>query len=465
MQVETLPAQFAGPTIAWCQPASTGPPPPLYPFQEQGVQFLLERPSALLCDEMGLGKSIQAIVAARQLLEAGRVQRALVLCPKTLLWDWWRKVRRWAPEIQPCLLTARKKRSREFDWHWGRAQLFIAGYETWREDHETVRTSFDLVILDEIQRIKNPDTLVARAVQRLQAPLRWGLSGTPMENGLDELGAVFSYLLPGLIGGGDPLCAAAVRDRIRPYVLRRRKEEVLPHLPPKHSREVWLDLSMPQQAAYRTAESAGLTRLQGVGHPGVHAHLLALLTQLKEICNLDAGTGASAKLDFLLGDLPPILQRGEKVLVFSQYPEKTLTALMPRLLPYGACLFSGALSQWERDMVLHKFEEEDWPRVLLVSLKAGGVGLTLARANHVYLFDHWWNPAVMSQAEDRVHRIGQHRPVYVTSLLTRGTVEEKIHRLLADKRQLFAEVIDGLGAPRLNTDALLRLFGMGREQV
>lgn len=465
MQLESLPAHFAGPTLAWCQPAPAGPPPPLYPFQADGVRFLLERPAALLCDEMGLGKSIQAIAAAAELFATGRVQRALVLCPKTLLWDWWRKFRRWAPDLQCCLLTARKKRSREFDWHWGKAHVFIAGYETWREDHEQVRTPFDLVILDEIQRIKNPDTLLSRAVQRLQAPYRWGLSGTPMENRLEELQAVFSYLLPGLLCGGDLLCAASVREAIRPYVLRRRKDEVLPFLPPKEYREVWLDLTPPQQAAYAAAEAAGLGKLRGMGYAGIHAHLLALLTRLKELCNLEPESGASAKLEFLLGELPPILARGEKVLVFSQYPEKTLTPLLPRLLPYGACLFSGALSQWERDTVVQKFEEEEWPRILLTSLKAGGVGLTLTRANHVYHFDHWWNPAVMSQAEDRVHRIGQHRPVYITSLLTRNTVEERIHRLLAEKRQLFTEVIDGLGAPRLDQEALFRLFGVGREQL
>ncbi len=460
VEPEALPAQFAGPVATWCQPVPAGPPPPLYPFQVDGVQFLAERPAALLCDEMGLGKSIQAIVAAQRLFESGKIQRVLVLCPKTLLWDWWRKFRRWAPELQCCLLSSRKPRSRLFDWHWGRAQVFVAGYETWRSDHEQVQTTFELVILDEIQRIKNADALVSRAVHRLQAPWRWGLSGTPMENRLEDLDAVFTFIKPDLLGGQLLPSTAVVRETIRPFVLRRGKAEVLPFLPPKQMREEWLELTPEQKQAYAAAEACGLGGLSQVGTAGMHAHLLALLTRLKEICNLEPTSGASAKLAFLLAELPEILACDEKVLVFSQYPEKTLTPLLPRLLPYGACLFSGSLSQWERDEVVRRFEEEDWPRVLLVSLKAGGVGLTLTRANHVYHFDHWWNPAVMSQAEDRVHRIGQHRAVTITSLLTRGTVEEKIHRLLADKRRLFAEVMDGLDAPRLDGEALLHLFGM-----
>ncbi|MFO7173485.1 MAG: DEAD/DEAH box helicase [Bacillota bacterium] len=429
-----------------------GPPPPLYPFQEEGARFLAERPAALLCDEMGLGKSVQAIVALRSLLEEGKVRRALVLCPKGLVLDWARKFRRWAPELILCPMTGPARR-RHHEWRYPRVQVYVAGYETWREDCEVVQPDFDLVILDEVQRIKNPRTQVAQAVQRIPAPRRWGLSGTPLENRLGELVAIFSYLCPGLIPpGAGP---REVREAIAPYVLRRRKAEVLT-LPPKEHREVWLDLGPRQREAYEAACSRAREAL-AVGETG-RAQVLTLLTELKQLCNLEPESGESVKLDFILRELPAIQARGEKVLIFSQYPEKTLLPLLPRLMPYGACLFSGVLSQWQREEVVRRFEEEEWPRVLLVSLRAGGVGLTFTRANHVYHFDQWWNPAAAVQAEDRVHRIGQHRPVTVTSLCTRDTVETEIARLLARKRELFNEVVEGLESPRLEGEVLAELL-------
>lgn len=458
---------------AWLAPPP--PPPPLYPFQEEGVRFLLERPAALLCDEMGLGKSIQAICAIQRLFAAGRVRRGLVLCPKTLLWDWYRKFRRWAPELVCCPMYGSPDR-RAWYWQWPRNQVFVCGYETWRVDCALPGArEFDIVVLDEIQRIKNPETQVARAVATLRSPIRWGLSGTPLENRLDELLAVFRFLLAdetaltGPAGRGRAFPAgwtpASARRALAPFMLRRRKADVLPFLPPKVRRDVWVDLHPAQRAAYwaelaairsgLAAEGSG----SGAGRPGAGAggaggragvHLagaaaLGLLTRLKEICNLDPATGASSKVDFILGELPEILARDEKVLVFSQFPEKTLRPLLPRFEPFGAALFSGELSQWQRDELLRRFEEEPWPRVLLMSLKAGGVGLTLTRANHVYHLDHWWNPAAAEQAEDRVHRIGQHRTVYVTGLLARDTVEERIAGLLEDKRRLLAAVLDGAG--------------------
>lgn len=443
---------MSGPIL---MPAPPGPPPPLYGFQEEGARFLAARPSALLCDEMGLGKSVQAIVAVRMLLERGEIRRSLVLCPKGLVLDWARKFRRWAPQVVICPMTGPARR-RHYEWRYPRVQVFIAGYETWREDSAVADPNFDLVILDEIQRIKNPDTKTAQAVRKLPAPRRWGLSGTPLENRLEELVAIMEFLCPGVIPpGAGP---QEVREAIQPWVLRRRKEEVLPFLPAKEHREIWLDLGPRQRASYDSARRRAREALSQDGRPS-HAQALALLTELKELCNLEPESGESAKLEFILQELPEIQSRGEKALIFSQFPEKTLLALLPRLMPYGACIFSGMLSQWQREEVVRRFEEDEWPRLLLVSLKAGGVGLTLTRANHVYHFDQWWNPAAAVQAEDRVHRIGQHRPVHVTTLYARDTVEQQIADLLARKRQLFTEVVEGLQAPELTRDFLLDLLG------
>lgn len=451
MPPDVLSAPWAGSTCTWAPPGPPQPPPPLYPFQEEGVRFLMERRAALLCDEMGLGKSIQAIAAARRLFAGGQIRRALVLCPKTLQQDWWEKFRRWAPELV-CCLPARRRRTRHWDWHWGQSQVWIAGYETWREDHREVNpAAFDLVILDEIQRIKNRATALSQAVLTLQPAYRWGLTGTPLENRVEDLAGVFAFLVPGLLAPERGLPPEGAAAAIAPHVLRREKGDVLHQLPAKAYRIAVLDLTPAQARAYGQAAAA-------VGGRWGDGAGFALLTALKEICDLDPATGASAKGDFLLRELPPILARGEKALVFSQYPDKVLTPLLPRLLPLGACLFSGALSPWEREAVVKRFQEEDWPRVLLVSLRAGGTGLTLHRANHVYHFDHWWNPAVMAQAEDRVHRIGQCRPVQITSLVTRGTIEEQILALLEQKRQLFARVMAHLPG---EDDLLHRLAAQG----
>lgn len=446
------------PVPAWA-PAPVPPAPPLYEFQQEGVRFLLERESALLADEMGLGKSVQAIAAIQELFRTGRVSRVLVLCPKSLLTDWSRKFRRWAPELVVCAIQGPPAR-RTWDWRWPRAQVFICGYETWRVDcAEASAQPFDLVVLDEVQRIKNPGTLAAQAVHMLRVPRRWALSGTPLENCIEELMAVFYYLRPGLLEGEILLSTSRIKGAVRPYLLRRRKDEVMPFLPPKLHREVWLDLTEPQRRLYKRLEGEGLEALLGVAPGGAYGHLFGLLTRLKEVCNLEEQSLASSKLDFLLQDLGRIVAAGEKALVFSQYPEKTLRLLLPRMGAFRPVLFSGELGQWQRDELVRRFEEEEEPRVMLMSLKAGGVGLTLTRANHVYHFDHWWNPAAASQAEDRVHRIGQHRPVYVTSLLTRDTVEERIARLLQQKRELFAEIMEDHPAPRLDKEALWELFG------
>lgn len=450
------------------RPSGDAPPLPyglqLLDFQAEGVRFLLERPAALLGDEMGLGKSVQAIAAMRLLVLRGEVRQALVLCPKTLLFDWLVKLRRWAPELKSLGVEGPKNR-RWWSWRCA-AHVYICGYESWRRDGEEVAAdSFDLVVLDEVQKIKNATTLAALSVQRIEAAWRWGLSGTPMENKAGELVAVFNYLVPGLLQKADALDPDRVRERVRPYLLRRRKAEVLQSLPPKHSRTVWLDLPPAQRAAYNQAEREGLNDLAGVTSTGTTAHLLALLGRLKQLCNYDPESGESAKLEFLQPELEHICGNGEKALVFSQYPEKTLMPLLPRLGRFSPALFHGQLKDYDRAELVCAFQEAQLPRVLCISLKAGGTGLTLTRANHVYHFDQWWNFAAAGQAEDRVHRIGQTRPVFVTNLLTKGTVEERIMELLERKRDAFTRIVDDLSigegeASGITQEDLRRLFAL-----
>jgi SNF2 family DNA or RNA helicase len=437
-------------TVCFLPPKPDGPPPPpdvlytpegesLYPFQEEGVDFLLSHPTTLLADEMGLGKSIQAVAALRLLIGRGEVQRALILCPKTLIYDWYQKLWIWAPDLKVIPIEGKQSRRR---WYWrAPCHINIVGYEAWRDDLRDGHadpSAYDLVILDEAQRIKNAKTTLHQAVSQLEAAWRWGLTGTPVENQIKELGAIFAYLKPGLL----PTVKGStkvIQDRVAEYVLRRRKADVL-DLPPKEHETVFLDLTPVQRMAYEAAERAAWASFREVGPVA----FLALLTKLKQICNFDVATGSSCKMDYLDQVLGPIVDEGEKVLIFSQYPEKSLAELLPRLAKYSVALFDGSLRDWDRQMLVTMFQKTERPKVMAMSLKAGGVGITLTRASRVYHLDHWWNPAVAAQAEDRTHRIGQTRSVKVVTLLTRNTVEERIAQVLADKRALFHEIMDPL---------------------
>lgn len=437
-------------TLCFLPPKPDGPPPDpeklytpegesLYPFQGEGVDFLLSHPAALLADEMGLGKSIQTVAAMRLLLNRGEVKRALILCPKTLVYDWYQKLWIWAPDLKVIPIEGKQSRRR---WYWKTdCHINIVGYEAWRDDLKAGYadpTAFDMVILDEAQRIKNAKTTLHQAVSQVEAQWRWGLTGTPVENQVKELAAIFAYLKPGLL----PTVKGptkAIQAKVAEYVLRRCKKDVL-ELPPKEYETIFLDLTPVQRMAYEAAERAAWASFREVGP----AAFLTLLTRLKQICNLDTITGSSCKMDYLERTLGPILAADEKVLLFSQYPEKSLSALLPRLARFGVALFDGSLRDWDRQLLVTQFQKAEQPKVMAMSLKAGGVGITLTRASRVYHLDHWWNPAVAAQAEDRTHRIGQTKPVKVTTLLTRNTVEERIAQVLTEKRALFHEIMDPL---------------------
>jgi superfamily II DNA or RNA helicase len=466
-------------------------PLPLYPFQVTGTKFLIEHERALLADDMGLGKSIQAIVALKFLFRLGRVSRVLLVAPKSLLTDWAEKLWNWAPELRVIKIHGSPPERSE--WWRTPAHVFVATYETLREDIDLVAPGegaaacpvpcvpsdgtlepagiqFDCVLLDEAQKIKNPDAQVSQAVRRVDARLRWGLSGTPLENRVDDLIAIFGYLKPGLLPRSHTAYYAAVPEQfkatIKPYFLRRRKSDVLPELPPKIRETKWLELLPRQREAYDRAEREGVIRLTAQGDAVTVQHVLALITALKQICNLDPVSGESRKLECLCEDLEIITELNDKALVFSQYPIKTLKPLVERLGRFGCRLYDGSLSESQRSAVLEEFRNQD-VRALLMSLKAGGLGLTLTEAHYVYHFDLWWNPASSAQAEDRTHRIGQPEQVFVTELLTTDTIEQRIHDLVERKRGLFREFVDDLSDPdleaRLTEEDLFGLFNLQRR--
>lgn len=450
----------------------------LYPFQNAGIKFLLENDYALLGDEMGLGKSIQTIMAIKCLFHMGKIFNTLIVCPKAVFSDWEKKLQEWAPELKVTKIYGPKEQ-RAIEWK-TRSHIYLVTYDTLRQDllenpysnliglrnddKLDIKRRFDLIVLDEIQRIKNPNTGIHKAVKKIEASRRWGLSGTPLENRPEELVAIFSYLKPGLLHYNDAKNLQKVKETIRPYFLRRLKKDVLKELPEKEYDEVWLELLPEQRETYDKAEKTGIIELNEKGDRVTVQHILALITKLKEICNLDPVTKKSSKLEYLKEKLSEICEEGDKVIIFSQYPEKTLRDLLEQLKDFNPLLYDGSLSNSERNRIINKFQEEDENKVILMSVKAGGVGITLTRANYVYHFDLWWNPAIALQAEDRAHRIGQKKTVFVTYLYTVDTIEERIHNLINKKKRLFVSYIDDLSerdlSKTLTEEELFSLFNL-----
>ena len=416
-----------------------------FDFQVEGIRFLVKRQTALLGDDMGLGKTIQAIVAIRILVRRNKVKKILIVCPLSLLGNWEREIKKWAPELFVVKVRGAKE-LRAVLWK-SRSIIYLTTYETLRDDTSrnlVVGSAYSLVVLDEIQRIKNPDTAISQSVRKLGPDYRWGLSGTPLENKLEDVIAIFRFLGPQVFKTDKDFSSSQVSRMIKPYFLRRRIQDVRSEMPDKYVSEIWLDLNDTQREVYEN--ELDIAREQ-ISLPGTtRIHIFALINKLKQICNLEPVSGDSCKADYVQNELAEIIDGGYKALVFSQFPQKTLVSLKERLLEYQPEIFHGQLSSRQREKLFADFQETDIPKILLASIKAAGVGLNLTRANYVFHFDHWWNPAISRQAEARAWRMGQTLPVFVHDIYTNDTVEERIYRILAEKQALFDEVIDDLSS-------------------
>lgn len=444
-------------------------PGSLLPFQELGVAALVSSPALLLADDMGLGKTVQAAVALRRLHLRGELRSALIVAPVGLLAQWRRMLREWAPEL--AVATVRGPWS-DRAWQWRRqAEVYLTGYETVRTDLTShpacpLRRLWGVVVLDEAQRIKNRGTGTAAACKRLPRRRAWALTGTPLENDIDDLASICEFLTPWVeewpvrrLSAGPTLRARHVEIQ-----LRRRKVDVLTDLPPKTLVPVDLELIGQQRRTYEIAERLGIVRLRALGRDVRVTHILELITRLKQICNVCPVSGRSAKLDDLEDRLVSLEAQGHRALVFSQYTGADgVAAIEARTARWRPLAYTGAMDTEAREAVLRRFRADTRHRLLVLSLRAGGQGLNLADASYVVHFDRWWNPAVERQAEDRTHRMGQTLPVTVYAYRCLDTVEERIDEILRAKQSLFEEVIDpvSLDLSRLFTkNDLLSLFSL-----
>jgi superfamily II DNA or RNA helicase len=432
-------------------------------YQRRGLTWLAELTSlglgACLADDMGLGKTITVIALH---LHRG-TGPTLVVCPASLLGNWEAEIRRFAPGV-----TVRRHHGSARDLDGVTEGFVLTTYGTMRNDAALLaEVPWDLVVADEAQHVKNSRSSAARALRTIPSAARVALTGTPVENDLTELWSILDWAIPGLLGsrnafrkvwagpiesGLEPTKARQFADLIGPFLLRRRKSDpgVAPELPPKTETDHPLGLTREQVVLYETLVRDSMRRIEEADEETRRGLVLKLLTGLKQICNHPAHflrqpnprlRGRSEKLELLDELVGTVMAEDGAVLVFTQYVAMAdllvrhlATAGVPHQLLHGGTPVRG------RDAMVARFQAGEVP-VFLLSLKAGGTGLNLTRADHVIHFDRWWNPAVEDQATDRAYRIGQTRPVQVHRFVTQGTIEEKIAELLTRKRSLADSVL------------------------
>lgn len=432
-----------------------------YPFQWEGIKALADSDGFILADDMGTGKTVQALLAARLLLQKGLIKTMLVVAPISVLPQWKREMARWAPFLMVDLVRGSPVQRRTL---WLKpAHVKLTAYETLRQDQDWLEQKqalkYDLVVLDEAQRIKNAGTGTAHAVKRVEAGRRWGLTGTPLENRLEEVRAICSYLRPDLLKNA-MLTPQRVKSLLKPYLLRRRKEDVLKDLPPKEEFAIWLKMGEAQQQAYDEMEKKWVLEL-AENEVITAQNILTLILELKKICNRDPRSGESIKGVWLKENLDDIAAAGNKALVYTQFRQPQFGGsewIKDELGKYCPINYCEAKSDKLREKVLQEFSTNPARQVFIGHPRSAGLGLNqLVSANYVVHFDHWWNPALTNQATARAHRPGQRQGVFVYHLWVEGTIEEMILGKLRSKQALFDETIDTL-ATTFAEEMLFNIF-------
>ena len=411
-----------------------------FPYQYEGIAWLFAQQAALLADEMGLGKTMQTITAMRLLLRAGQVNRILLVCPKPLIPNWQREFKAWAEEL-PIVTIEGDSNHRKLQWTMPGVPILLANYEVLGRDFDMLADDppkFDLLILDEAQRIKNRGSRTAVTARSIPRKRSWALTGTPIENRPEEMASLYEFMevIP------ESTCPdlRQLQKLSKSYVLRRTKDLVMKDLPPRFDRDEILELGPAQKLAYDMAEKDGIVRLNDLGESISVQHVFELVLRLKQITNFEPVTGESAKLERLEADMEEIAASGGKAILFSQWT-KTIGFLEEKLARFNPLVYHGGIPPKKREPILAEFKNANDRPLLMMSYATGAVGLNLQFAGYVFLFDRWWNPAVEDQAINRAHRIGQKTQVIVTKFISKDTIEERIDRVLNEKRKIFAAVL------------------------
>lgn len=422
---------------------------PELPFKHHqlyGVEWLCKTKAGILADDMGMGKTLQAISALDQLLRGQRIRNCLIVCPKTLVGNWEAEFKIWKDHL--CVVALHRTiASRVWQAVSSQSHVTIVNYEAIRNSPPP-EGAFDLIIYDEVHRLKNPKSQNYSIARELKPKIAWGLSGTPIENNAKDLTSILHILDPTRVSFSDhKLPETSIRALASRYLLRRTKEVLETALPPLVETMERVPLSVEQKASYReviqNAEKA------------VDSEWIAQFNLLRDICDMDPKTGRSTKIDRALILLDAIKSLGEKAVVFS-YRLPPLDELNRKLVTrYGrneVSVLTGSVKSVDRSDLVSMFQSNEKPFVMLCSTKASAEGITLTAANHVLFINEWWNPSLNLQARDRVNRIGQERPVHVYRFRSQGTIESRLDEILARKTALFHSLIT-----RINTYGSLAL--------
>lgn len=444
----------------------------LRPYQIVGYQWLMtlaeNQLGGILADDMGLGKTLQSIVYIKAMKD--RFQDALffIVCPTSLVFNWLDEFENFAPELRCCIISGTPEERAASLKNTEQIDVLISSYPLLRRDIASYEEKqFHTVFLDEAQFIKNAASLNAKSVKMLHAEHRFALTGTPMENSLSELWSIFDFIMPYYLLSHpsfvrqyekqilkkDEEALANLNKRIRPFILRRMKKDVLLELPEKIENKFMTELTEEQKKLYLSflesfrGELAESFSDSGTGIDHFRFQILSALTRLRQICChpatfLDNYDGGSGKLELFLQLLPDLVGNGHRILVFSQFT--SMLEIICRALNdlgYEYFYLEGSTKTGDRSDYVKRFNAGE-RQLFLISLKAGGTGLNLVGADTVIHFDPWWNPAVEEQATDRAHRIGQTNSVHVIKLITKGTIEEKIYKLQKKKKELSESVIE-----------------------
>jgi SNF2 family DNA or RNA helicase len=423
---------------------------------------------ALLADDMGLGKTLQTLCVLEK--------RSLVVAPTSVLFNWEQEIRKFRPALKTSLYYGPK---RQLD---PQANVVLTSYGLLRLDQELLgKEQWDVIVLDEAQVIKNPDSQIAKAAHKISGKFRVALSGTPVENHLEDLWSQFHFINPGLLGSldsfsesfvgpmgrGDTQVTQKLKSRIKPFILRRLKKEVAPELPPRIEQILHCELDVEERKTYEML--MGATRQEVLknleqGDGGSVMKALEAILRLRQACchrALIPGESAvesSSKTDLLMETLEESIEEGHKSLVFSQWTSY-LDLIEAQLNKRGIRMSRIDGSTQRRGDLVAEFQSAEGPPVMLISLKAGGVGLNLTAADHVFITDPWWNPAAEDQAADRAHRIGQTNTVMIHRLVAKDSIEEKIIELQNHKKDLAKSVLeDGSAALSLTRQDILNLL-------
>ena len=478
-------------------------------YQKRGVSWLHYLESlglnGCLADDMGLGKTVQVIARLVQEREQAKKQKVkqipptLLIAPTSVVGNWQKEIEKFAPQLKAMVHHGgdRSQSNQDFKAACNQCDVVITSFTLARKDLKLLETiNWQRIVLDEAQNIKNPKAAQTKAILKLEANYRLALTGTPIENRLLDLWSIFNFLNPGYLGketqfrqsfevpiqkNNDPISSATLKKLVEPFILRRVKtdQSIIKDLPDKVEQKLYCNLTKEQASLYEAVVKDvehQLQTVEGIQRKGL---ILATLTKLKQICNhprqflqdeSDFTPDRSHKLERLTEMVTEVMEEGESLLIFTQFTEigEALERYLKHTLHYNTYYLHGGTTRPKREQMISEFQDpETEPSIFVLSLKAGGVGITLTKANHVFHFDRWWNPAVEDQATDRAFRIGQKRNVFVHKFVAIGTLEERIDQMIEDKKKLAGSIVgsDEAWLTELDNEAFKKLIALNRTAL